>query len=304
MDLQVYNAGVMGDLRFDLTFFGGKADEHRVLADRLAELLKNMGEDLVEVCRLISTEDLNVDFRKIEKECKLYVIGDPKPSTLTVTVGAPEATTEWVRMAGDVWTESLSSLYVIPGTDADDTLPRGINRSILEHAVDYATPLRGEYEGIKLTVAANGQPERNVVFDDRLKRAAQRRLANLTPDTPVTIHGHTIQGVLYGVEDQQYENPDSDILVEVDIGEGTRWVCRLKKSLIPDNIEQYWEKRVVLTGLATFRPRRPLLVAEYFEILGDKPDIDEAIQRFIEVGGPAWKKGPKLRTYMKDVRER
>jgi hypothetical protein len=297
----------MGDLRFDLTFFGAKADEHRVLADRLAVLLTNMGDDLVEVCRLISTEDLNIDLRELEKECKLYVIGDPKPSTLTVTIGAPEARTEWVGIAGDVWAEGLSTLYVIPGTDGppdSEILPRGINRSVLEHAIDYATPLRGEYEGIKITVAANGQPERNVVFDERLKRAAQRRLASLTPDIPQTIHGHTIQGVLYGVEDQHYENPESDILVEVDTGEGTRWICRLKKSLIPDNIERYWEKRVVLTGLATFRKRRPLLEAERFEILGDKPNIDEAIMRFIEVGAPAWKRGQRLRNYMKDVRER
>lgn len=292
----------MANLQFNLTFFGGKADEHRVLADRLAVLLRNIGDDLVEVCRLISTEDLNVDFREIEKECKLYVVAEPTPSTFTVKVRASEAKTEWVHMAGDVWAEGLSSLFVIPGDD--NGLPRGINRSILEHVVDYASPMTGEYEGIKVTVAANGHPERSVLFDERLKRAAQRRIANLVPDTPPTIHGHTIQGILYGVEDQNYENPESDISVEVDTGDGTRWTCQIKKSLVSDDISRYWEKRVLLVGHATFRKRRPLLQVEHFEILGDIPDIEDAINRFIEVGAPAWKKGQRMSTYMKDVRGR
>ena len=295
----------MAGQHFNLTFFGGKADEHRVLANRLAELLEKMGDDLVEVCRLISVEDVNIDLRELQDECKLYVIGEPKPSTFTITIGASEATTDWVSMAGDVWVESLSGLYSIPGDAAEDGhLPKGINRSILEHVVDYSTPLIGEYDGIKITVAANGRPEQTIIFDERLKRAAQKKLANLVPDVPATIHGHSIQGILYAVADQNYENPQSVIVVEVDIGDGTRWTCRIKKSLVPGDIEEFWEKRVVLTGLATFRKRRPLLEADSFKILGNKPDIESAIKRFIDIAAPAWKRGPKLSTYMKNVRER
>src|SRR5688500_8370274 len=134
----------MAGLRFNLTFFGGKADEHRVLANTLADLLKSMGDDLVNVCRLISTEDLNIDVRELEQQCRLYVIGQPKPSTLTLTIAAPEAQTEWVSKAGDVWLEGLSTLFLGLGPiPLDDRLPIGINRSILEHVIDYATPIQG-----------------------------------------------------------------------------------------------------------------------------------------------------------------
>jgi hypothetical protein len=293
----------MGDLRFNLTFFGGKADEHRVLANRLADLLRSMGDDLVSVCRLISTEDVNIDLRELENECKLYVVAAPKASTLTITVAATEAHTDWVAQAGEVWLESLADLYTVPGSIPDEKLPKGINRSILEHVINYSTPIAGEYDGIRLAVA-NGRPERTIVFNERLKRAAEQRLAALIVPSPPTIHHHTIQGILYAVQDQNYDNPQSSITVEVDTGSGTRWSCRIKKNLVPEDIEQYWEKRVILIGLATFRPRIPQMEVEQFTILSEKPDIDTIIDRFIKIGEDAWKSGPNLSTYMSDVRER
>jgi hypothetical protein len=294
----------MKELRFNLTFYGGKADEeHRVPANRLAHVLKSMGDDLVSVCNLISAKDPNIDIHQIERACKLYVVAAPLPSTFTLPIAASEGT-PWVERAGEAWISGLSQLPVFGEVLPDSNLPVGINRAVLEHAVDYSTPFQGEYEGIKLTVPGNGRPDTGIVFNERLKTAAARRLAALPKESPITIEGHTIQGILYGIKDENYNDPTSEIRVEVDVGEGTRWICQIRKDLIPGGIERYWEKRVVLVGLATFRSRSHILDVRRLTVLETKSDIDDVIERFIKVGAPAWKRGPKLGAYMKQVRER
>lgn len=290
----------MAQLKFTLSFHGGKADEHRVSAETLARIFNGLTSDIENVCRVISSEDVNIDMQEILRSCKLYVVAEPKRSSLALAVATEESETSWPEMAGRVYATSLNQLSV---DDVDENLPRGLTRSVLEHAKEYSSPPHGEYETMKLTIEANGKPEIGIVFDQKLKLASERKLVALSSPSPPVIYGYSVEGILSGLEDQNYDDPSARLLVEVNPGDGTRWMCSLDKELLPQHLEEVWTKRVIVHGTATFRQRKPLMEVERIEILGDKPDIDAAIEHFIAVNQATWE-GEDLTAYMNLVRER
>jgi len=156
---------------------------------------------------------------------------------------------------------------------------------------------------MKLTIEANGEPEIAIIFDQKLKLATERKLVALSSPSTSVIHGYSLYGVLYGLENQNYDDPSARVTVEVDPGDGTRWMCSVDKELLPSPLEAVWTKRVAVHGTATFRQRKPLMDVERIEILGDKPDIDVALENFIAVNQATWE-GEDLTDYMNLVRER
>lgn len=291
----------MAQLRFKLSFHGGKAEKRRVSADTLAKVFKGVSDDIENVCRVISSEDVNIDLHEILRSCKLYVVAEPKPGSMQLCFETEESNTKWPVMAGRVWASGLRQLPVTEELDED--LPKGLTRSVLEHAKDYAAPPDGEYEKMRVIIEANGEPEIDVDFDHKLKIAAEKKLVVLSGPSPSVIHGYSVHGVLYGLEDQNYDDPSARVTVEVDPGDGTRWICTVDKDLLPGHLEKVWTKRVVVHGTATFRQRKPIMDVERIEILGDKPSIEDAIENFISVNKGVWE-GEDLTEYMNLVRER
>lgn len=290
----------MAQLRFTLSFHGGKADEHRVSADTLAKIFRGLTDDIENVCRVISSEDVNIDIQEILRSCKLYVVAEPKRSSLALAVASEESETAWPEMAGRVLATSLNRLSL---ADVDDDLPKGLTRSVLEHAKDYSSPPVGEYERMELTIEANGKPEVAVVFDRELKVAAERRLVELTSPKASVIYGYSVMGVLYSLQDQDYDNLSAKVDVEVNPGDGTHWLCHVKRSDLPEDIDEIWRKRVVVYGKATFRQRKHIMDVERIEILGEKPDFERALETFLTVNEETWQ-GEDLSAYMNLVRER
>jgi hypothetical protein len=290
----------MAQLRFTLSFHGGKADKHRVSADTLAKIFRGLTDDIENVCRVISSEDVNIDIQEILRSCKLYVVAEPKRSSLALAVATEESETAWPETAGRVLATSLNRLSL---DDADDDLPKGLTRSVLEHAKEYSSPPVGEYERMKLTIEANGKPEVAVVFDQELKVAAERRLVELTSPKASVIYGYSVMGVLYSLQDQDYDNLSAKVDVEVDPGDGTHWLCHVKRSDLPEDIDEIWRKRVVVYGKATFRQRKHIMDVERIEILGEKPDFERALENFLAVNEETWQ-GEDLSAYMHLVRER
>lgn len=290
----------MAQLRFTLSFHGGKAKEHRVSADTLAGIFRGLSDDIENVCRVISAEDVNIDIQEIIRSCKLYIVGQPIEGSLAIPLATEVSQTPWPEKAGRVFTTSLSQL---PFEDLDDELPEGLTRSILEHARDYSDPPYGEYEEMKLTIEANGKPEVSVTFDRKLKIATEKRLVALSSPSASIIYGYSVYGVLYGLEDQNYDDPSARVTVEVDSGDGMRWMCTVDKELLPDKLEDIFTKRVIVHGTATFRQRKPKMDVERIEILGEKPDFEKALENFIALNEETWK-GENLTSYMNLVRER
>ncbi len=290
----------MAQLRFTLSFHGGKADKHRVSADILARIFRGLSDDIENVCRVISSEDVNIDIQEIISSCKLYIVGQPQESSLAIPVATEESQTKWPEIAGRTYATSLRQL---PMDDLDEDLPRGLTRSVLEHASQYSDPPYGEYETMKLTIQANGQPGIDVVFDKSLKLAAERRIVALSSPKSSIIYGYSVMGVLYSLQDQSYDDPTADIDVQVDPGDGTHWLCHVKRSQLPEDIDEIWKKRVVVYGKATFRLRKHIMDVERIEILGDKPDFEQALDNFIALNEEMWK-GEDLTSYMNLVRER
>lgn len=294
----------MAQLKFTLSFHGGKAERHRVSADTLARVFKGIGDDIENVCRVISSEDVNIDLNEILRSCKLYVVASPKPGSLELRIATEESNTMWPETAGRVLVSALRELPIDAlDEDVDEDLPKGLTRSVLEHAKEYSAPFNGEYERMKITIEANGQPEIDVEFDQKLKIAAERKLVALSTPSPSVIHGYSVMGILYGLESQNYEDPTARVTVEIDPGDGTRWMCTVDPKLLPDNLEKFFTKRVVAHGTATFRPRKPKMDIERLEFLGDKLDIETAIDNFIAINQGGWE-GQDLTEYMNLVRER
>ena len=290
----------MAQLRFTLSFHGGKANQHRVSADTLARIFHGLSDDIENVCRVISSKDVNIDIQEIIRSCKLYIVGQPQESSLAIPVATEESESKWAEIAGRTYAANLSQL---PMDDLDEDLPEGLTRSVLENAKRYSDPPYGEYETMKLTIEANGQPEINVVFDQSLKLAAERRIVALSAPQASIIYGYSVMGMLYSLQDQNYDNPTAEVDVEVDPGDGTHWLCHVERSQLPEDIDEIWKKRVVVYGKATFRLRKHIMDVERIEILGDKPDFEQALDNFIALNEEMWK-GEDLTSYMNLVRER
>jgi hypothetical protein len=289
----------MDQLKFALTFKGGKAEKHRVSARRLAEIMQSISDDILDVCRIISHDDLNIDWNEIARGCRLYVVGNPQPSSLSLSFETEPVGTKWPVEAGRIF---ASSLYQLPIEDNGD-IPLGINRRILEHAKEYCSPANGEYETMMLTIQANGRPEMSLIFDQKLKVAVEKKLIEIASPNPNIIHGYEIQGILYGLEDQDYDDPLATVTVEVDPGDGTRWMCHIKRDLVPKDIADHWTERVLVSGTAKLKKRKPEMEVEGIELLGKKPDIEDALEKFISASAGVWE-GEHLSSYMNRVRER
>lgn len=294
----------MAQLKFTLSFHGGKAEGHRVSADTLAKVFRGISDDIENVCRVISSDDVNIDLHEILRSCKLYIVASPKPGSLELHFATEESNTKWPEMAGRVLVSSLRELPVeaLDG-DFDEDLPKGLTRSVLEHVKEYSAPANGEYERMKISIEANGEPEIGVEFDQKLKIAAERKLVALSTPSPSVVYGYTVMGILYGLENQNYDDPTARVTVEIDPGDGTRWICNVDPQLLPENFGTFFTKRVVAHGTATFRPRKPKMDIERLEILGEKLDIETAIDNFIAVNQGGWE-GQDLNEYMDLVRER
>lgn len=291
----------MGELRFTLKFFGGKADEHRVSANRLADILRSIGSDIQNVCHIIAADDVNTDVSEIARGCKLYVVGTPKESSLEIPIATEQTESKWPVLAGRTY---VSALKELPSDDDGDNLPKGINRSILEHVLSYSHD--AEYDGLHLTVLGNGngEPEDTITFDYKLRAVAQRKLADLpTLGGPSMIYGHSVTGVMYGLEDQNYDDPRSSVTVEVDSGDGKKWMCHIPKEIMPLDLGEHWKERVVVQGVATFRPRKPEMAVESIRLLGPLSPVDEILDRFIRTNQRLWR-GEDTGAYMNRVRER
>lgn len=286
----------MGELKFKLTFFGGMAEQHRVPAHKLGGILRNIESDITNVCRLISTDDPNVDLSEILVGCKLYVVGTPRESSLEIPIATNESQSQWAEKAGRVYVSAIKAL-----PESNGELPHGINRSILEHLVEYTQGR--DYDGFHVTIESNGEPESTVTIDSGLSFVASQKLAELKKFPPSVIHSHSITGVMYGLVDQDYDDPLSSVTVEVDTEDGKRWVCRIPKEKIPKDLSEHWDERVTVRGVATFRPRKPEMEVEEIKFLGPEDDLDDAIDRFIRSNQEVWQ-GEDTTAFLDYVRER
>lgn len=286
----------MGELKLTLTFFGGKAEEHRVPAHKLGGILRDLEADIRNVCHLITSDDPNVDLDEILSGCKLYVVGSPKESSLKIPIATSPSETNWPLAAGRTYVSALREL-----PESNGELPRGINRSILEHLIEYVRDR--EYDGFHVTIESNGEPESSVTIDSGLSFVASQKLAELKRFPPSVIYSHSVDGIMYGLVDQDYDDPRSSVTVEVDTGDGKKWMCRIPKDKIPKDLSEHWTERVLVHGTATFRPRKPEMDVDYIKFLGPEGDIDEAIDRFIKSNEEVWR-GEDTAAFLDYVRER
>jgi hypothetical protein len=301
----------MGSLHFDLTIFGGKADESRVEAVRIASIIDGLAHDLVDVCRNISEDDHATPWEHKEESCRLYVVGLPqKGQSVTWPFATEDSASPWGEESGRLYISGLNELREAIPRRHDPSLPVGFSRQILERVSGYYDILN-DYSGMALDVQANGRPAQRVVFDRKLRAIVNLKLAWIERDAALPmmrsepdkrLYGHSVQGVLYELSDPDYDEPDAVIRFEVDPHDGTRWVCRLKRKDAPENLQQLWRSTVVVEGTATMRPKKPEMEVERIiplQKLGVLQSFDRLMQLSEGLTG-----GRSLEQVMDEIRER
>jgi len=291
----------MGSLKFQLIIFGGIADdpEPKVAADKVADVLKGMTLDVLDICRNLSADEAEV------KGCRVYVEGPPqKGRSLAFPMTAEE---EWGIQAyasGIVELRESEDLGAV-------TLPKGFDESILRRIRGYCQEISEDHNGFTVEIpAVNGTPAVRATFDARLKTAIGLKIAVLEHDKSATLtrgpdlrtHGYSIQGVLHTLSNPDYMSPEGKISVEIDPRDGRRWLCHLDKKTAPANLKDLYLTEVLVTGTATMRARKPEIDATSLTPLPGFADPVKALDDLIALCGEVGKE--PVQAFMDRVRER
>lgn len=288
----------MARVRFALTFYGGKAEEHKVSAARLAEVIRDVSEDLKEAYQAIVQSK-----GMAPGQFELYVVARPKATSFSLRLETETANERLVGTVSRDYIDSLAELREELG--GNGRLPGGLTLGMLERAKRYCGPIDGEYEGIKLAVVG---PKKShcVVFDKDLRIAIERKssiLHKVAERELRIIEHYEVEGVMYGLEDEAYEDPTASVIVKIDTGEHSNWLCRIKRSLLPDDLSAHWKERVRILGTARITQRKREIEASQITPLGQLDGVISAAQRFIKENESLWQ-GQDLVAYMDRVRER
>jgi hypothetical protein len=91
--------------------------------------------------------------------------------------------------------------------------------------------------------------------------------------------------------------------VEVDPHDGTRWICHIPKSLVPDNIGDLFRQPIYIEGNAHLRKRKHEIEVTRFVPLPEKAGRLAAFDRLMELGDGLLE-GEELQEAMDKLRER
>ena len=297
----------MGSLKLDLTIYGGKADDARVDASRMADILQGLTKDLRDICRNLSQEDIDTPWPLKEASCRLYVVGLPtKGKSVTLPLASEETPVEWGVLSGEAYINGLNQLRSYHRL-RDHSLPSGFSRDILERVWAYYETLGSEYKGMVLETQANGRPALRAEFDARLKASVQIKLESLPKEEKQIVerklYGYQVEGILYELSDPDYDDPKGAVRFEVDPQDGTRWVCSVPRTLAPFNLKDLWRTLVRVEGVANFRPKKPTLDVERITPLRSERDPVGAFRDLIRLSKDA-RTGESVEDIMERIRER
>jgi hypothetical protein len=304
----------MGSLRFELTVYGGIADdpEAKVAADTVSGVLKGMTLDIQEICRNLSGEDDPLPLDERMRDCRIYVTAPPsKGKSLTFPLLTGDSGAEWGVISMRAYASGVEELR--ESTDlGTPSLPRGFDAAILRRIRSYCQEISQDHAGFAVKLpAVNGTPALRATFDARLRTAVSLKIAAIEhaqsaavaemPDQ--RIYGYSLQGVLFEMSDPDYLSPEEGtISVEVDARDGRKWVCLLDKKIAPPNLQDLWRTEVLVTGDATLRSRKPLLEARTFKSLPGISDPVKAMEELVALCSGLH--GEPVQAFMDRVRER
>lgn len=298
----------MGSLKFELVVYGGIADEEeaRVAADKVGDVLKGMTLDVQEICRNLSDGD-----ESAPEECRVYVVGVPtKGKSIAFPMATGDSMAEWGVLSMRSYAYGVQELRESEDYQSP-SVPKGFDPKILRRIRGYCQEISKDHDGFSVVIpAVNGAPGIRATFDARLKAAVEHKLVAIemaqaqeskAPDE--RLYGYTVQGVLYELRDPLYLSPDEGkITVEVDTRDGKQWVCELDKSIAPSNLQDLWRTEVLVTGVATFKARKPKLEAKTFRSLPGVSDPVKAAEELISLVGTTGRE--PLQAFMDRIRER
>lgn len=302
----------MGSLKFEIVIYGGIADESepRVAADKVGEVLTGLTRDIQAVCRNLSTDDDPTPLAERLEGCRIYVEGPPKKGqSLAFPAGTGDSTAGWGVLSMQTYASGVQELRESQDPGSPD-IPRGFDEPILQRIRGYCQDITEEHGGFYVNLpAVNGTPPQKATFDNRLKTAVDFKLAAIahaavspveSPDN--RLYGYSLQGILFEMSDPNYDSPEGVVTVEIDARDGRQWVCHLDKKIVPANIQDLFRKEVLVTGDATFRPRKPILEARTFKALPGITNPIRAMEELIALCGKLQRE--PVQAFMDRVRER
>ena len=302
----------MGSLRFELTVYGGVADEAKAAADAVGVVLREMTRDVQAVCRNLSPEEDLAGLAERLEACRLYVVGVPfQGNSLTLPMETGLDTEAWAEVSLRAYASGLAEIRDSPPT-VEKALPRGFDAEILRRVSSYSKEIAKEHGGLVIAIPDNGVPPIRATVDRKLEAAVNIKLAvinmeqaTLAVDKPLDhkIHGYSIQGVLYELSDPEYLDPHGQLIVEIDTRDGHHWVCKVPREAEPPNLRDLWRTEVMVTGSVTPRLFKPIMEAEEIVPLASLDDPVESLRELVALfSGPA--PAEDVQAFMDRVRER
>lgn len=284
----------MARVRLTVTFFGSRADRHRISALTLSEVVRDLVQDISDVCQSAAQQ------RRIDPvECRLYTVGQPKASTVTLEFEVESTNGRLIGAASRSYVRGLDQIRQQPGSKR---LPANLTLPILERTRRHCGPVDGEYEGIKISVV--GPRKLTTAYLDKdLKASLEKQISSVrqaVEKTARAVEHYQVEGLLYAIEDEKYDDPNASVTVKIDTGEHENWICRITREVLPDDLSLHWKKRVRITGTVR-QPRRREIEASKITFLGRPKDLMAAVDRFIEENEALWQ-GEDLTVYMDEIR--
>ena len=288
----------MAKVRLSLTFYGARAEKHRVSAARVADVIKNLNEDLTEACQMTRRRSIGAPV-----ECYLYLVGHARASSLSLRLEGESLHSTAIAVASRKYIEGLSDLKKFAG---NGFVPPGMSVDMLERVRRNCGPIAEEYEGIRLEIMGVRRPVR-VMLDKELRLTLERKISQIAKvaEKPKvhSVQYYDVEGLMYALEDENYDDPNASVTVKVDAGEHSNWVCRVKRSLLPGDLASHWRERVQVRGTAKFSQRKQEMEVEQVKLLGRHGSLTEAVKKFIATNEALWQ-GEDTTAYMDEIRER
>lgn len=232
-----------------ITLPGGRAIEHRVRAQDLANLLTHVQNLTIDLGRFLAGATTSEEI--IEESCRLEVVIPVSPGSVHITLE--------LEHYSEVQPNVIGERAIVAASEAIKKLKDPDFRAEVEYGEEVVAEiykigmLAERYDRVDIESVTNSQHVVAVIDRDLLPNILGVQAPSLQ------VKDVTIKGILYALADTPIERDRSYFKAELYTETKETWSVRFSREF-SEIAGQMWDKYVQLSGQATYyRGRRPLI---------------------------------------------
>lgn len=259
--------------RIKITLPGGRAIEHRVRAQDLANLLTHVQNLTNDLGRFLAGATTSEEI--IEESCRLEVVIPMSPGSVAMTLELEHYSEVQPNVIGEraivAASEAIKKLK-----DPGYRVEAEYGEEIVEEIYRIGT-LAERYDRVDIESETNAQHVVAVIDRDLLSSILGVQAPSLQ------VKDVTIKGILYALADTPTERDRSYFKAELYTEIKETWSVRFSREF-SEIVGQMWDKYVQLSGQATYyRGRRPLILVKSAQPI-QRANWEEALRRAAGAG--------------------